>query len=285
MFLAHRSDIPPNLIKPLIQFDNKKTLLNENGFKLLNNVCPHQGSLILTDTAGSISCGYHGWSWNTDGEPVGSGTTQVCNNFKLSIKPTFEINSLIFSQDIDLNGISDIDLGFMSLQETRIDSVKSDYKNIIDVFLDVDHIPIVHKTVYDDLGIGTDVSWKYYNWGSIQFVEKSTEYSKEFKDTLVGMPTQRLAAFWITVYPYTTIEWQPGAMFVNVCVPNGDTTDVCVFKYRDTQYSDVNWNINSTVWETAWQQDRKQAESIVSRSMFVPHLETSKLHFRDWDQQ
>jgi hypothetical protein len=173
----------------------------------------------------------------------------------------------------------------MSLQESRIDSVKTSYKNIIDVFLDVDHIPVVHKTVYDDLGIGTDVSWKYYDWGSIQFVEKSTKYSKEFKDTLIGMPTQQLAAFWITVYPYTTIEWQPGAMFVNVCVPRDNTTDVCVFKYRDTRYSDANWNINSTVWETAWQQDRKQAELIVKRSMHVPHLETSKIHFRDWGQQ
>ena len=153
------------------------------------------------------------------------------------------------------------------------------------MFLDVDHIPVVHKSVYDDVGIGTDVTWHYYNWGSIQSVEKSTEYSKEFADSLKDMQPQRLAAFWITVYPYTTIEWQPGAMFVNVCVPRGELTDVCVFKYRDTRYSCKNWDINSTIWETAWLQDRQQAESIINRSMFTPHLEASKIHFRDWDQQ
>lgn len=285
MFLAHKSDIPPNLIKPLAQFNNKKTLLNENGFKLINNVCPHQGSLILTNLSNNINCRYHGWSWNNNGEPISSGTTQICNNFKLSIKPTFEINSLVFSENIDLNEIDDIDLGFMTLQETRIDSVKTNYKNIIDVFLDVDHIPVVHKNIYDDLGIGTEVSWKYYNWGSIQFVEKSLDYSEDFKKTLEGMPPQRLAAFWITVYPYTTIEWQPGAMFVNVCVPKEDSTDVCVFKYRDIRYNNNNWDINSSIWETAWQQDKAQAEAIVSRSMHIPHLETSKIHFRDWDRK
>jgi hypothetical protein len=74
-------------------------------------------------------------------------------------------------------------------------------------------------------------------------------------------------------------------MFINVCVPRGELTDVCVFKYRDTRYSDKNWDINSTVWETAWLQDRQQAESIINRSMFTPHLEASKIHFREWDQQ
>jgi phenylpropionate dioxygenase-like ring-hydroxylating dioxygenase large terminal subunit len=285
MFLAHKSDVPHNLIKPLIQFDKKKSLLNSNGFKVVNNICPHQGSLILTELSNKFKCSYHSWSWNSNGEPVDSGTTQVCNNFKLSMKPAIETNSLIFTEKIDLNEISGIDLDFMVLQETRVDAVKTTYKNIIDVFLDVDHIPVVHENVYDDLGIGTDVLWKYYNWGSIQFVEKSTEYSQEFKDTLKDMPEQVLAAFWITVYPYTTIEWQPGAMFVNVCVPRDTGTDVCVFKYRDTRYNDKNWEINSGIWETAWAQDKTQSENIVARSMHYPHLETSKIHFREWAEK
>jgi phenylpropionate dioxygenase-like ring-hydroxylating dioxygenase large terminal subunit len=285
MFLAHTSDLGNNLATPLIQFDKKKLLLRKDGVVLMNNICPHQGSLILTNSASLLSCEYHGWEWDTDGNPISSGATKICNNFKLSKKTTFETNNLIFSDNIDLTEVSDIDLSFMTLQESRIDNVKTSYKNIIDVFLDVDHIPVVHKSVYDNVGIGTEVTWHYYSWGSIQSVKKSTEYSKEFADSLEGTPPQRLAAFWITVYPYTTIEWQPGAMFVNVCVPRGELTDVCVFKYRDPRYSDNNWDINSTIWETAWLQDRQQAESIINRSMFTPHLEASKIHFRDWDQQ
>jgi phenylpropionate dioxygenase-like ring-hydroxylating dioxygenase large terminal subunit len=282
MFLAHLKDLQYTLAKPLVQFNKKKLLLNNDGFRLANNICPHQGSLILTEPSDNISCRYHGWGWNHSGDPISSGNTKVCNDYKLSLKDTFEINSLIFSEKINLDQIKDIDLSFMQLVETRIDFVNIDYKNIIDVFLDVDHIPIVHESVYDSIGITDEVEWHYYDWGNIQLVHKSTEYSQEFKDTLKDMPDQSLAAFWITVYPYTTIEWQPGAMFVNVCVPRDIGTDVCVFKYRDTRYNDKNWQINSSIWETAWMQDKIQSESIAVRSMNLDHLETSKIHFREW---
>jgi phenylpropionate dioxygenase-like ring-hydroxylating dioxygenase large terminal subunit len=285
MFLAHLKDLQDITAKPLIQFNKKKILLKNNGFRLANNICPHQGSLILTEPADNIKCRYHGWEWNYSGDPISSGNTTVCNEYKLSLKDAFEINSLIFSEKIDLEKIRNIDLSFMQLVETRIDHVKTDYKNIIDVFLDVDHIPIVHESVYDSIGIVDEVEWHYYDWGSIQLVHKSTEYSREFKETLKDMPEQPLAAFWITIYPYTTIEWQPGAMFVNVCVPGDSITDVCVFKYRDTRYNNKNWQINSSIWETAWMQDKIQSENIVARSMHHPHLETSKIHFRNWDQK
>jgi phenylpropionate dioxygenase-like ring-hydroxylating dioxygenase large terminal subunit len=282
MFLAHLKDLQDTTAKPLIQFDKKKILLNNSGFRLANNICPHQGSLILTEPSDNITCRYHGWEWNYSGDPKSSGNTTVCNEYKLSLKDTYEINGLVFSEKIDLDRIKDIDLSFMQLVETRIDCVNTDYKNIIDVFLDVDHIPIVHEAVYDSIGITDEVEWHYYDWGNIQLVHKSTEYSQEFKDTLKNMPEQALAAFWITVYPYTTIEWQPGAMFVNVCVPRNTGTDVCVFKYRDTRYNDKNWGINSDIWETAWAQDKTQSENIMARSMHYPHLEASKIHFREW---
>ena len=285
MFLAHLKDLQDTIVKPLIQFNKKKILLNNDGFRLANNICPHQGSLILTKPADNIKCRYHGWEWNYSGDPISSGNTTVCNEYKLSLKDTYEINSLVFSEKIDLDRIKDIDLSFMQLVETRIDCVNTDYKNIIDVFLDVDHIPIVHEAVYNSIGITDEVEWHYYDWGNIQLVHKSTEYSQEFKDTLKNMPEQALAAFWITVYPYTTIEWQPGAMFVNVCVPKDTGTDVCVFKYRDTRYNDKNWEINSDIWETAWTQDKTQSENIVARSMHYPHLEASKIHFREWSDK
>lgn len=285
MFLAHVKDLQYTTAKPLIQFNKKKFLLNDNDFKLANNICPHQGSLILTEPADKITCSYHGWGWNYSGDPISSGNTKVCNDYKLSLKDAFLINSLIFSENINLEKIKDIDLIFMKLVESRVDNVKADYKNIIDVFLDVDHIPVVHESIYNSIGITDEVEWHYYDWGNIQLVHKSTEYSSEFKETLTDMPDQELAAFWITVYPYTTIEWQPGAMFVNVCVPSGNTTDVCVFKYRDIRYNDKNWQINSTIWETAWAQDRTQSEAIAVRSMHIPHLEPSKIHFREWESK
>jgi len=285
MFLAHKSDLKINFAKPLIQFDKKKILVNNQSLMLLNNICPHQGSLILTEPTDKISCRYHGWTWDHAGRPLNSGNTEICNNFNLVKKNTYEINDLIFTDPIDLGSIKEIDFSYMTLVESRVDSVLTDYGNIIDVFLDVDHIPIVHSSIYDSIGVKNDVEWVYYDWGSIQLVHQSTDYSEEFKETLIGMPDQKLAAVWITVYPYTTIEWQPGALFINVCVPRNECTDVCVFKYRDSRYRENNWKINSEIWETAWLQDKQQAESIINRSMFDAHLETSKIHFRNWNKK
>ena len=81
------------------------------------------------------------------------------------------------------------------------------------------------------------------------------------------------------------IEWQPGAMFITVCIPNDTSTKLAVFKYKDTRYSNTNWEINSSTWETAFSQDKHQAESIANFSNFNPHLEECKIHFRSWLQE
>jgi len=267
MFLAHANDLDKNFKKPLAQFQNKKALANDHGFKLANNVCPHQGSLILQSTQKKFKCQYHAWEWDNSGVPISSGTTKICNNFNLSLKSVFEENGLLFTAPVDLSSLP-VDFTKMKLIEERIDAVNADYKNIIDLFLDVDHIPVVHEGVYDVIGIEgqANVEWEYYDWGSIQKVNPSTG-------------GDQLVAAWITVYPYTMIEWQPGALFVTVCVPKETSTDVCVFKYRDDEDK---WEMNERIWESAWSQDCRQSSAIVKFSNNTAHLEEGKLHFRSW---
>ena len=283
MFLGHISEVPNNFKKPLLQFSNKKNLINDRGtYTLMNNICPHQGSLIISKMQNNLSCQYHGWSWNTDGSPLSSGCTKLCNNSSLSKKSVFEINNLLFSDFVDLSSMSHVNLKYMKLVEERIEMVKSNYVNIIDVFLDIDHIPVVHPGVYTQVGVGnsTEVEWKYYDWGNIQLVKKNSCYSKEYQNTLLGIDEEKLSACWITLYPYVTIDWQPGGIFVVICIPKEENTEVIIYKYRDSRYSDDNWKINNTIWETAWQQDKHQAEVIVSKSQL--NLEESKIHFRDF---
>ena len=61
MFIAHKNDIPPGIKKPLLNFKKLKSLSNNLGeYKLFNNICPHQGSMILTSDNNRFSCRYHG---------------------------------------------------------------------------------------------------------------------------------------------------------------------------------------------------------------------------------
>lgn len=283
MFLGHVNDLENGDKKPLQQFRKEKALVkHDNEYKLANNVCPHQGSLIISDTQQALTCQYHGWSWDNNGNPTGQGSTKICNNTKIGMKPVHVSNSLMFTDAFDFSSFAGIDLSYMKLVEERIDRVDTDYKNIIDVFLDVDHIPVVHPDVYDSIGVGNgaEVVWKYYDWGNIQLVERTNDYSEEYKSTLLG--NEELAAVWVTIYPHTMIEWQPGALFITVCVPMNDYTNVVVYKYRDQRYSDKNWQLNNNIFETAWAQDKHQSSSIVKRSEFRAHLEESKIHFREW---
>lgn len=283
MFLAHVNDITNGIKKPLAQYEKRKTLINNDGdFKLANNVCPHQGSLILSQPETEFVCQYHGWSWDNAGQPLGQGSTKVCNNAKLNLANVYEQNSLLLSQDCDLSCIQSLDFGYMTPVEERIDRVNCDFKNIVDVFLDVDHIPVVHQEVYTGIGItgSPEVEWIYHKWGNVQLVKRTDTLDEDFRNTLLGNET--LAAAWITLYPGTMIEWQPGALFITVCVPKDQVTDVCVFKYRDTRYSELNWKFNNDIFETAWAQDKHQSESIVKFSNNKSNLEQSKLHFREW---
>lgn len=268
MFLAHVNSVSPNTYSPLPQYQNKKVLVNDGGFKIISNVCPHQQSLISSKSGrGNRVCPYHGWSFNLSGDPIASGRTDhYCkNNNPLDSNSVYEWNGLLFNRPVEF----DIDLSFtdMELVEQRIDKVKANYKNILDLFLDVDHIPIVHKGVYDKIGLSniTSVNWQYFKNSNIQIVPKE----------------DKVGAAWITVYPNTMIEWQPGALFITVALDTSDSeTDVLVYKYQDSCSSDAEWKLNEEVWETAWSQDKTQAELIVGFNQ--NNLEESKIHFRKW---
>jgi len=261
MFLAHKTALTPNSYQVLNQFNKKKVLVNSHRFSLVSNICPHQQSLISTENGiGNRICPYHNWSFTLDGHPKTSGRTEYyCkNNNPLSSEPVYEWNSLLFSTPVDFEITEKFD--DLILIENRVDIVKADYRNVMDLFLDVDHIQGVHTGVYDMIGItNTNVNWKYYNNGSVQNVPQG--------------------AVWIAIYPYTMIEWQQGSLFVTVALPYENYSKVHVFKYVDIK-SASSWKLNEHVWETAWAQDKMQAELITT---FNKHnLEPQKIHYRDF---
>jgi phenylpropionate dioxygenase-like ring-hydroxylating dioxygenase large terminal subunit len=261
MFLSHKASISPNSYQVLEQFNKEKVLINSDEVCLVSNICPHQQSLISTKNGvGNRVCPYHNWSFTLEGYPITSGRTeQYCKNLQpLKTDKVHEWNSLLFTTQVDFDITHKFDN--MVLMESRIDVVKANYKNVMDLFLDVDHIQTVHSGIYDMIGItDTDVEWKYYKNGSTQHV--------------------RQGAVWMAVYPYTMIEWQQGSLFITVAMPNGNNSNVHVFKYMDVD-SSVTWKLNEHVWETAWAQDKNQAELI--NGFALHNLEQSKLHYRDF---
>ena len=205
MFLAHANFLKENQHVPVIQYNNEKVLTRTtDGYKLISNICPHQQSLITNKLSEGIRvCPYHNWSFDVVGNPLSSGRTKYyCENKNsLLTEPVYVWNDLLFSNKVDFDYT--LDTQNLILAEQRTDIVKATSETIMDLFLDVDHIPI------------------------------------DIDDRL---------------------------------------SKVHVFKYKNN--NDYNYRVNETVWETAWSQDKTQAELIVRRNTI--NLETQKQHFRNW---
>lgn len=286
MFLAHRSELKKNEFKPLQQFDKKCVLVNSDVPVVQSNVCPHQKSLISLSTgSGTRVCPFHGLAFDVNGRMIEtSRSKKLCpHNNNLTNSDVFVWKDLFFTKNISLKELDFVDFSNFVLEEQRVDRVNSNYKNIMDLFLDVDHIPLVHSGLYQQIGFSDadTVDWFFYDFGSLQLVKNNTP-NLEFNNTLLPTDANNpYGAAWLSVYPGTMIEWQPGALFITVATPSvNNYSDVHVFKYRDTRYNDKNWMINSEVWETAWSQDKTQSELIAEFNQ--DNLEEYKKHFRNW---
>ena len=265
MFLGHITDLSNGQAKSLDVLENKKVLINSDGvYKIGSNICPHQNSRIISGTKTELRCQYHGWSWDMAGTPKDSGASSFCNTHQLHMRLAHLHKGLIFEDKLDFSMLGNLDFENLRLQEYRIDTVNADPKISMDIFLDVDHIPIVHNGVYDLLGIEgkAEVTWDYADWGSMQTVSDQTG---------------KVIARWIAIYPYTMIEWQDHALFVT---RNFTDTKMAVWKYKDITDSDENYEINSAMWENAFAQDKAQAEQMVRFPS--ANLEEAKVHYRNW---
>ena len=287
MFLSHTSDLQTNAWRVYPQHKDW-ALANINGTPtLVSNICKHQGSRLRGEFGqGDRTCPFHGWKYTIDGKPASSGNTKTCINAgHLSTQQVYVENNFIFSSPVALPELSFINTEHLKLVENRTDTVEAHWQHIINLFLDVDHIPVVHPGVYQEISAPNvnDIEWYYKENASVQLVPR-IEVDNDFNSTLLPNDiASKYSAAWTTVYPYTMMEWQPGAWFITVCVPVSDSlTKVNVYKYRDTRYSQLNWEINERVWETAWKQDRDQAEMLTTINIPAENLEEQKHHFYQW---
>lgn len=265
MFLGHINDLQSGQAKSIEVLENKKILIHNNGtYKIGSNICPHQNSRIISGVQTELRCQYHGWSWHIDGTPKDSGASILCNEQQLHMKSAYEFKGLLFEQEFDVSILDGLSFENLQLDEYRVDTVNADPKISMDIFLDVDHIPIVHNGVYDLLGIEgrADVKWTYADWGSMQTVSDESE---------------KVIARWIAIYPYTMIEWQSGALFITRSFTD---TKMAVWKYKDITDTEEKYALNSSMWENAFAQDKAQAEQMIRFPS--ANLEDAKVHYRKW---
>lgn len=268
MFLALKQDVANHTVKPLVQHNKNLCLVNADHFYMISNVCPHQNSRIACEPTQHLKCPYHGLEYSLAGEGID-------HEYELETLPCYTNQTMLFDQHVDC--VFPIDTQFMQLMQHREDTVRATPNVVMDVFLDIEHIPVAHPGVYEKIGIDTveELHWSLFSNGSLQIVPMQDNQYLHEDDLKYNM-----SACWMAVYPGTMIEWQPGALFVTVALPDPQGSRVQVYKYRDTRYSMLDWSNNSIVWETAWEQDRALAENIIAPA--TNNIDKLKQHHRDW---
>lgn len=275
MFLGLTQDYAVNTATALAQLDNRQMLINHEGhLHICSNLCPHQGSRLVRTTTNAIKCPYHGLEFELNG----AGKQ---HSYNITRRPLYEISNMLFDQDLDLEKLP-VNLAHMQLQQQRVDKVLASVDTIMDVFLDIEHISVAHPGVYQRIGIdfGDQIKTRIFDHGSLQLVPVARINHIISQDKHRDR-AQQLGALWLSIYPGTMIEWQPGALIVTMATPGREgMTNVHVRQYKDSRYSDDSYKLNCEVWETAWAQDQDLSENIMHFSMNPD--EPLKQHHREW---
>jgi len=290
MFIGHKSELNGCRWKVLPQFKNTQTFCKDDlGYFMQSNICTHQGSLIRSGSGtGNPVCPYHAMSWDFAGFPKADGTVghhggKYCTN-DTALKNTdlYEWEGFFFTEEINFPdaGVA----GNYRLEEYRADTIYADPTPSMDLFLDVDHIPIVHPQLYSKINIPSvaDVRWAFAETSSIQYVPFDNS-DNQWGDLLDKEPMW--GAIWLAVYPNVMFEWQPGAVFVMQLEEVYEGMSKChVWKYRDLNYTEEVYNISQQIWETAWAQDKAQAERLQAgyKNVKWEKLEPAKQHYRQF---
>lgn len=268
MFLGLKQDFKPNTATPIDQLNAGESVVNYcDRFYLLSNVCPHQHSRISSCVTSKLQCPYHGMQFDLAGMGIG-------NQFILSRHSCYSNGAMLFDQPVAFD--FPVSTEHFELVEHRKDKVNASVSVIMDVFLDIEHIPVAHAGVYERIGISNinRLVYETFDGGSIQFVPPQSNSHMIEQDR-----EHNLGACWMALYPGTMIEWQPGALFVTVAADSS----VEVYKYRDARYDEDSWTLNEQVWECAWSQDKALSENILE--LGNSNLDQLKQHHRTWHAQ
>lgn len=130
------------------------------------NICPHRGSRLVGEEHGKamrISCRFHGWTFDTQGEALGIPEEpmfcgQIENRKSLAAFPCEERHGLVFVQatlgsamDLDAYlGTFDRELELLNLKDAwRVDEFAvrsvSNWKYALDTYFENYHLPVLHR--------------------------------------------------------------------------------------------------------------------------------------------
>lgn len=254
-YVGHELMVPkPGDYHTLAWMDDAKALVrNQNGVKLLSNVCRHRQAIMLAGrgNAKSIVCPIHRWTYDLKGELLGAPHFPSNPCLHLDSSPLSAWNGLLFAGARDVHadlagftGLTDFDFSGFMLDRVELRECDYNWKTFIEVYLEDYHVAPFHP------GLGgfvscEDLKWEFGEWFSSQRVglnnrltKAGTPIYRKWQDEVLrytgGEPPGQ-GAIWMVYYPNVMLEWYPHVLVVSTLLPKGPqkTTNVVEFYYPE----------------------------------------------------
>ena len=233
--------------------DGHSLVRNNDGVRLLSNVCRHRQAIILKGRGNvqNLVCPLHRWTYDLGGQLLGAPHFPDNPSLDLASLPLQRWNGLLFDgkRDVaaDLASCSvagDFDFSGYLLDRVHVFEFEQNWKTFIEVYLEDYHVAPFHP------GLGNFVTcdnlrWEMSDAYSVQTVGVQNHLAKP------GTPTYarwhdavrkyrngedpKYGAVWMLYYPNVMLEWYPHVLVVSTLIPRSPqhTTNVVEFYYPE----------------------------------------------------
>ncbi|HJW25182.1 MAG TPA: aromatic ring-hydroxylating dioxygenase subunit alpha [Rhodocyclaceae bacterium] len=257
-YVGHQRMVPEaGDYRSLEWLDHGRLLLNggDRDNWLMSNICRHRQAIMLQGSGrlnGNIVCPIHRWTYDTEGQLIGTPHFPQNPCLNLDKLPLENWNGLLFkgprsaAADLkDMKVAGEFDFSGYKLDHVEMHQCNYNWKTFIEVYLEDYHVVPFHP------GLGNfvtcdDLTWQFGDWYSVQKVgitsllkEGSPVYGRwqkavrEYYAAIGEQPRQ--GAVWLTYYPNIMVEWYPHVLVVSTLVPQDvdRTMNVVEFYYPE----------------------------------------------------
>lgn len=240
------------------------------GLKCFINICGHRGSKLCEDAHGTrknFVCQYHAWSYRNDGCRLNNKEAHFPDRPEVSNKlqevPIEERHGLLWvlatpGQSIDVRahlGTLDDEFARWRLQDFVLErdvvmQEELNWKYVLDGFLEVYHIPVLHTR-----SIAPYIHGKYCIFDRYDKHSRIAVPRRSF-DAIRKQPLDHAnflgqIAVNFTVFPNTIIVWQ-GDHFELWTVYPGNRPDVCSVRIQSLTTPEMNTEEFRSRWDRNW---------------------------------
>lgn len=231
------------------------------------NRCPHRGNKIVNPghVKENFECGLHGWAWEKDGCPKN-------NNVNLRSKKLSQGKSgiifLDWEEPLDAKWVRDLANDYLEYSHSTKKYGEGDWRWQMEMHVDLLHVEKIHPLLdsyVDCKNLKKEVG---YDW-----ICQHHEHG-----------------WWLFVYPFTHIEWEPGCLYFSEMTPreNDKGYDVFIHYLFNPNVDQETRKKFIEMAETTFDEDIKAVNELSAASKYrMPSnapdpLEEDIIHFYNW---